>query len=107
MARFFAEDVLQVELPNKLNPRGMESDLSTLLKRVDVGRKLIQDQDFEIRSEMAQGERVAVEARWSGVLTTGLGALEPGTILKAHFAMFFEFRSGKIVRQRNYDCFEP
>ena len=23
------------------------------------------------------------------------------------FAIFFEFREGKIARQRNYDCFDP
>jgi hypothetical protein len=27
-------------------------------------------------------------------------------MLRAHFALFLEFRDGRIVRQRNYDCFE-
>jgi hypothetical protein len=26
--------------------------------------------------------------------------------MKAFFAVFLEFREGKIIRQRNYDCFE-
>jgi len=26
--------------------------------------------------------------------------------MKAFFAVFMEFREGKIVRQRNYDCFK-
>ena len=30
-----------------------------------------------------------------------------GASMKAHFAMFFEFREGRIALQRNYDCFEP
>lgn len=25
----------------------------------------------------------------------------------AHYAQFFEFKDGKIFRQRNYDYFEP
>jgi hypothetical protein len=25
--------------------------------------------------------------------------------MKAFFAVFLEFREGKIIRQRNYDCF--
>jgi ketosteroid isomerase-like protein len=35
-----------------------------------------------------------------------LGTLAEGAEMKAHFAMFFEFREGKIRLQRNYDCFE-
>jgi ketosteroid isomerase-like protein len=27
--------------------------------------------------------------------------------MRARFAAFIEFRDGRIVRQRNYDCFEP
>jgi ketosteroid isomerase-like protein len=30
-----------------------------------------------------------------------------GDVMRAHFATFIEFRDGKIVAQRNYDCFEP
>jgi len=27
--------------------------------------------------------------------------------MKARIAIFLEMRGGKILRQRNYDCFEP
>jgi len=27
--------------------------------------------------------------------------------MRARFAVFLDFRDGKITRQRNYDCFEP
>jgi hypothetical protein len=30
-----------------------------------------------------------------------------GTRLEAHLAVFFEFRAGQIIAQRNYDCYEP
>jgi ketosteroid isomerase-like protein len=30
-----------------------------------------------------------------------------GGAMKARFAVSLEFQDGKIVRQRNYDCFEP
>jgi ketosteroid isomerase-like protein len=49
---------------------------------------------------------VAAEAIWTGVLAIRLGTLAEGAEMKAHFAMFFEFREGKIRLQRNYDCFE-
>jgi len=29
------------------------------------------------------------------------------TVMKAFIGMFFTFRDGKIVSQRNYDCYPP
>ena len=107
LKRFFTEDVRQIELPNRLNPLGQESDLSSMLKRSEQGRKVLSKQCYEIVSDIALGCRAAVEARWTGVLAVPLGTLSAGSEMKAHFAMFFEFEEGKIASQRNYDCFEP
>ncbi len=107
LAGFFAAHAVQVELPNKLNPNGGQSDLPTLLKRAEQGQKLLQAQRYEMRSSLAQGDRVAVEAFWSATLAVALGTLPAGSVMKAHFAMFFEMADGRIVSQRNYDCFEP
>ena len=107
LARFFTADAVQVELPNKLNPNGGQSDLPTILERAARGQKLLQRQTYAIRSELADGSRVAVEALWSGMLALPVGALPAGAEMKAHFAMFFELAGGRISSQRNYDCFEP
>ncbi len=107
LARFFATEALQVELPNKLNPNGGQSDLPTLLIRAKQGQKILQHQRYEILSEIAQGSRAAVEARWSAVLAVPVGSLPTGATMHAHFAMFFEFSAGRISLQRNYDCFDP
>ncbi|HEX7069986.1 MAG TPA: nuclear transport factor 2 family protein [Rhodothermales bacterium] len=107
LARFFTEDAVQVEFPNRLNPAGQQSDLSTMLARSVQGQHVLSSQRYEIVSEVAQGERVAVEARWTGTLAIQMGSLTAGSEMKAHFAMFFEFRDGRIARQHNYDCFEP
>jgi predicted ester cyclase len=69
--------------------------------------KLLSHQHYEIRSAIAEGSRVAVEAAWSGTLAVPLGTLVAGAIMKAHFAMFFEVVDGRIRMQRNHDCFEP
>ena len=103
---YFAADAKQIELPNRLNPQGGESDLGTLLRRMEQGRKLLRNQHFEIRSEVAQGNQVAVEAIWTATLAMPLATLAAGASMKAYFAMFFEFEHGKIKVQRNYDCFE-
>ena len=107
LRRFFTEDVLQIELPNRLNPKGQESDLIGMLERSVRGSKVLLRQTYEIVSEVAQGNRVAVEAVWTGVLTVPFGSLPAGQEMKAHFAIFFQFHDGKIQLQRNYDCFLP
>jgi ketosteroid isomerase-like protein len=107
LRRFFTADARQIELPNRLNPKGGSSDLDLLLLRAEHGRKLMREQHYEIKSVLAQGDNVAIEASWRGTLAVPLGAIVAGTTLHAHFAMFFEFSAGSIRTQRNYDCFEP
>jgi ketosteroid isomerase-like protein len=106
LRRFFTQDVRQIEMPNQLNPRGQESDLEHILQRSLQGLKILKQQRYEIVSEMAQEDRVAVEAHWTGVLAVTVGTLAAGAEMKASFAMFFRFRDGRIAMQRNYDCFE-
>ncbi|WP_213434561.1 MULTISPECIES: nuclear transport factor 2 family protein [Lysobacteraceae] len=107
LAAYFTADVVQIEYPNRLNPNGGRSDLATLLSRAEQGQRVLRQQSYQVTSEMAQGDRVAVEALWTGVLAVPLGSLAPGAEMKAHFAMFFELEHGKIRVQRNYDCFQP
>ncbi len=107
LAAFFADDVVQVELPNRLNPKGGTSDRETLLQRAEKGQKLLKSQRYAVRSLLASGTQVAVEAEWQGELAIPVGTLAAGDVMKAHLAMFFELREGLIVSLRNYDCFEP
>ena len=106
LAKFFTPDIAQIEYPNRLNPNGGRSDLAAILHRAEQGRKLMAEQTYEILSEMAEGPRVAIEATWTGVLAVPVGTLEPGSTMRAHFAIHFEIRDGLIAEQRNYDCFE-
>jgi limonene-1,2-epoxide hydrolase len=105
LTRFFTPDVRQIELPNMLNPG--ESDLLTLLQRFEQGRRVVGRQKYIIQNALAQGNQVAVEAHWTGVLSTPLGSFAAGATMTAYFAMFFEFENGRIRLQRNYDCFLP
>ena len=63
-------------------------------------------QMYKIKHEMADGNRVALEIEWIGTLAVPFGPIPAGGQMKALFAVFMEFREGKIVRQRNYDRFE-
>ena len=107
LGRFFSENAVQIELPNKLNPAGGKSDLETIKKRSEEGKHLLTRQTYTIKNEIIDGDDLAVEAVWTGILAIPLGELAAGYEMKAHFAMFFKFENNQIVLQRNYDCFEP
>ncbi|MGH7456119.1 MAG: nuclear transport factor 2 family protein [bacterium] len=64
-------------------------------------------EQYEIKKALASENFVALEVLWTGTLAIPFGSLPAGGQMRAHFAMFLEFRDGKIVPQRNYDCFEP
>ena len=89
LREFFTDDVRQVEMPNQLNSRGQESDLEHILQRSLQGLRILQHQEYEIVSAVAQEDRVAVEARWTGTLAVPLGKMEPGAEMGTSFAMFF------------------
>jgi ketosteroid isomerase-like protein len=97
---FFHADVVLEEMPNALVPGGATRNLEEILRAGQAGRRKLQKQTFEIRNEIADDWRVAVEVKWEGTLRTG-------GVMRASFAMFVEIRNGKIAVQRNYDCFEP
>ena len=107
LARFFTEDVVQEELPNRLVPAGATRDLAGLLEAAARGRQAIRAQSYEIVSAVESGPSIALEVRWTGVLAVPLGSLPAGGEMRARFAMFIELREGRISRQRNYDCFDP
>ena len=105
--RFFADDIVQVEFPNRLVPTGATRDLAALRDAAERGRKVMTAQRFEILNAIASGDQVAVEAQWTGTLAVPLGSIPVGGQMRARFAIFLTYRGGKIVRQHNYDCFDP
>jgi ketosteroid isomerase-like protein len=107
LAAFFTEDVVQEEFPNRLVPAGARRDLRALLDGAERGQKVMRSQRLEIQSEMANGDRVALEVIWTGTLAIPLGSLPAGGEMRARFGVFLDFRDGRIAAQRNYDCFDP
>lgn len=107
LARFFHHEAVHHQLPNLLFPHGLRRDLSALLAAAEQGRDLLVHQEFEVINAVVQGDRVALEARWSGTLAVPMGELPTGHVLRAHIAAFLDFRDGRILAQRNYDCYEP
>lgn len=104
---YYASDVLQEEFPNRFLPAGAQRDLAALGEAAKRGRGVLRSQRFEPRTAQATGDVVILEVLWVGTLAVSVGNLSPGDEMRAHFAVFLEFRDEKIVRHRTYDCFEP
>jgi len=104
---FFAPDVVQEEFPNRLLPNGAARNLQAMKDARARGRALLKAERFELVNAVAGDGKVAMEVIWTGTVRDAVGPFAAGQALRARFALFMEFRDGRIVRQRNYDCFDP
>jgi ketosteroid isomerase-like protein len=99
--------MVQEEFPSTMSPRGATRTLPEILASAETGRRVMRAQTWKIRSAMAHDDLVAMELEWSGVLAVAVGPLPDGHELRARVAVFMEIRDGRIIRQRNYDCYLP
>jgi ketosteroid isomerase-like protein len=107
LAAFFTPDIVQEEFPNRLMEKGATRDLAALLDGAVRGSKVMTNQRFEIVREIADGDRVAIELVWTATTQVAFRSLAVGDTMRARFAIFIDYRDGRIARQRNYDCFDP
>ena len=106
-AQFFAPDIVQVEHPNRLKPNGDRRGAEAMATAGQQGLKILERQSYEVLNAIAEGDRVALEVLWTGVLAIPLGDLKPGDAMTCWSGIFLDFRDGLIVGQRNHDCFPP
>jgi len=104
---FYAPDVVQVEFPNRLTPKGATRRIEDILAAAERGREVLSTQRFEEMNAVAEGDRVALELQWTGTLAVPIGSIPVRGNMRARFALFLQYRDGLIAQQRNYDCFEP
>lgn len=107
IANLFSPDATIEQLPNRIYPNGLRSDVTRMAEAFEQGKKLLSSQNYEITNFVADGDRLSIEVRWTGTLAMAFGSLGIGSQMRADCAMFFVFKDGKIVSQRNYDCFYP
>lgn len=96
----------QTEFPNLLTPKVVVSNFDDLMQRIPNGRKLLKQQKYDIQQVYEAGDALITEVVWTAEVGASVGSFQAGQQLKAYFCCFFEFKDGKIYRQRNYDCFE-
>ncbi len=105
--KFYHPDVQQTEFPNAVTKNLTVRSLDDLKAASERGKKVLQREEYEVLRWFAFENTAIIEAIWTGTLAIPLGNIPVGGQMKAYFAQFYEFEDGKIIRQRNYDCFEP
>lgn len=104
---FFHPDMRFHELPNRLVPAGQVLDLAGMRRAAEKGQTVCADQRYDVQSHTCEGDSVALEIEWTATLKVPLGATPAGGRLRARIGCFLTFREGRIVSQRNYDCYDP
>ncbi len=109
VSRFHSADIEFHEFPNRIVPHGRLRKRADLQAAYGQAQKLLSSQRYDVRRVVENGDEVAVELEWMGMLAVPVSAmnLPAGHEMKAYVAMFLTFRDGKIVSQRNYDCYPP
>jgi hypothetical protein len=107
LEKFYHPEIEQCEYPNAIVKNIVVRKLDDLKAGSERGLKIMSKEEYEIRNLFSSGDVVILEAVWKGTLAIPVGNIPAGGVMTAYFAQFFEFKDGKIYRQRNYDCFEP
>ncbi|OYX45883.1 MAG: hypothetical protein B7Y90_17790 [Alphaproteobacteria bacterium 32-64-14] len=107
LASFYHPDAVQYEFPNRLIPRGIQRDLAAILEGAERGSKLMERQIYDIHTVTEVGDRVILEYTWTGYPSEPVGTVRAGEAMRARICQVIEYEDGLIIRQRNYDCFEP
>jgi steroid delta-isomerase-like uncharacterized protein len=107
LRRFFHDEIVFEALPNLIRPAGAKADLAAMLAASELGRQTVKEQRFAVHHAIADGDFVALEMEWTGTLAAPFGALPTGKVLRARCGVFMQFRDGRIISQRNYDCYDP
>ena len=107
LTKFFTPDAFIKEMPSRVAPHGSVSGLAKALEAAKRGQELFKRQTYTIINILGEGDRVALEMDWMGVTAVQFENLPPDSEMRDHAAIFLQFRDGRIVLQRHYDCFEP
>ena len=107
LEKYYHPDIEQIEFPNAITKSTTLRNIKKLKDAFEKGSKILKKEEYEIKNMLSVGNSVILECIWKGTLAVPLGNIPIGGHMIAYFAQIFEFKDGKIYRQRNYDCFEP
>lgn len=104
---FYHPHIEQIEFPNLIVKNKTTRNLEEIKLAYQKGKQLLQKETYNIKHSYSFENNIIIEAEWIGVLDIAVGNKKQGDMIKANFAQIYQFDQDKIIRQRNYDCFEP
>jgi ketosteroid isomerase-like protein len=104
---FYHPDIEQIEFPNAITRTTAIRNLDDLKAASERGQQVMQKEEYEVTRSYVLDNTVVIEAIWTGTLAIPIASIPAGGQMKANFAQFYDFKDGLIIRQRNYDCFQP
>ena len=107
LVEIYDDEVVQIEHPNRLKQKGDRRGREAMLRDLDRGKQLLREQRYEVISAVSDGDRVALQVQWTGVLAVPVATLGAGDAMRCQSAIFLRFQGDRVVEQSNYDCLEP
>src|SRR5690349_15502954 len=72
----YAENVVQVEHPNRLKPKGDRRALDKMMADLKRGKALLSEEHYEVLEAVSAGGNVALQVKWTGIVNVAVGALQ-------------------------------
>lgn len=99
-------EVEQTEYPNLIFKTIQRRSFTDILDNLRAGRELLRDQHFEVEHMQTNPDgSVVVEGLWYATTASDVGPLLRGQRVQGQLCLVFEFKEGKIYRQRRYPCY--
>ena len=102
----YAENVVQIEHPNRLKPKGDRRQLGKMMADLARGKAMLRSEHYDVLEATAAGDVVALQVKWTGIVAIAVGALQPGDSMICESGIFLKFQGDRVIEQHNYDCFE-
>jgi ketosteroid isomerase-like protein len=106
LAEVLAPDVVFVERPNLVNPTGTERDAEAMRAGLELGRKLLAWQTYDVRDHVVSGDTVVTRMRWNAEIAVDAGPLAAGTRMSAWCVAHYRLADGRIVHIEQHDCYD-
>ncbi|MBO0360293.1 nuclear transport factor 2 family protein [Hymenobacter sp. BT186] len=106
-AELLHPEIEQTEYPNLVYKTIQRRSFDEIIDNIRIGRELLHSQSFDVQhTHTGPDGCVLVEGTWQAVAVNDMASMTRGQQIKAHLCLVFEFKDGKIYRQRRYSGYE-